>query len=65
MHFDDLHKDMVVGLFEATKYGLDLRSIIGEWQWNTKLVYVEIIGILIICSSLLCDSIRLLDHQFK
>jgi hypothetical protein len=65
MHLDDLHRDMVVGVLEATKCGLDLRSIIGECKWNIELVYVEVIGILIICNSLLCNGIRLLDHQFK
>jgi len=44
MHLDDLHRDMVVGVFEATKCGLDLRSIIGECKWNIEPVYVEIIG---------------------
>jgi hypothetical protein len=58
MHLDDLHRDIVVGVLEATKCGLDFTSVIGEWKWNTELVYAEIVGILIICSSLLCSGIR-------
>jgi hypothetical protein len=42
MHLDDLHRDMVVGVLKVAKCGLDLMSVIGEWKWNIKLVYVEI-----------------------
>ncbi len=48
MHLDDLHRDMVLGVFEVAKCGLDLTSVTSEWKWNTELVYAEIVGILIV-----------------
>jgi hypothetical protein len=48
MHLDDLHRDMVLGVFKVAKCGLDLMSVTGEWKWNTKLVYAKIVGILIV-----------------
>jgi hypothetical protein len=31
MHIHELHKDMVVGVLEGTKFGLDLKTF-GEWK---------------------------------
>jgi hypothetical protein len=53
----------VVGVLKVAKCGLDLMSITSEWKWNIKLMYAKIIGILIICKSLLCSGNRLLDHK--
>jgi hypothetical protein len=33
MHIHELHKDMVVGVLKAKKFGLDLKTF-GEWKFE-------------------------------
>jgi hypothetical protein len=44
MHIDDLHRDMVVGVLEAAKCGLDLKFVIVSGNGILNLYMLRLLG---------------------